>query len=312
MISQLQNLASSIVSNATTVATSTVVASSSERLPIYFLSHGSPMWAIEKNQTSEFFEVEGKSIAALADKYEGIVVVSAHWENRSGFGTPGVKVTAKDGNLDLIYDFYGFPKQMYEIKYPVAGSAVLADKVFQAVKSSGIKIEKDVSRGVDHGFWVPLRKMIDPALKIPMVQLSLAENASYDFHLNLGKALGPLVKPDPASGRTKGILFIASGSSVHNLRAINFNDINGPPDAWAKNFDDRLVKFVAETPSAEYCDKWADFVAADTATLKKAHPSVEHLMPLVVALGIASGAETQKAAAVHRHYYSNLSATCLR
>ncbi|KAJ3389583.1 hypothetical protein HDU84_008593 [Entophlyctis sp. JEL0112] len=317
MFAAVKNLASSVVSNSSAPSIEAMGAVT-DHLPVYFLSHGSPMWAIEENETAKFFEREGKNIATIADKFDGVVVISAHWETRGALlGNPSVKVTAKDGNLDLIYDFYGFPRELYEVKYPVSGSAAIANRVINAVASKGIEIAADPSRGVDHGFWVPIKKMFDPSKKTPMVQLSLAGGGDYAFHLRLGAALAPLAKPDPASGR-KGLLFITSGSATHNLRLLNFENLNSPPDAWAKKFNDDIAQLVTQvdiaplldavqTSPAEYSDKWMAFVQKDPALLKKAHPSLEHLMPLVVALGIASGAGCTKGLWVHRKMYSNLS-----
>lgn len=225
------------------------------KMPVVFVGHGSPTNAIENNSFTQNWLNFGKSIP----KPKAIVSVSAHWL------TEKTLVTAMD-KPRTIYDFYGFPKEMYELKYPAPGSPVLSDTVIVQVKEP--KIGKDFSWGLDHGTWAVLIKMF-PEADIPVIQLSIAANEPPDFHYELGKKLNFL--------RNKGILLLCSGNIVHNLRLINWE---GGAYDWAKEFDNKVKNLLDErnfTALINY-DK-LDREAALSI------PTNDHYLPMLYALG---------------------------
>ena len=210
-----------------------------------------------------------------------IVVVSAHWQ----MPRP-VRVTAWD-HAPLVYDFGGFPKELYEIAYPAPGDPSLAARI--AAMLGGATLE--TRRGLDHGAWVPLR-LAWPDAAVPVVQLSLPEAGPEEL-FQLGTALRPL--------REEGILIAASGGIVHNLRRVQLWDKNAPLDPWAVEFD-RWV--AARIEAREIQELFAYRAAAPHAAL--AVPTPEHFDPLFIALGAALPEE--KVETIFEGFqYSNLS-----
>jgi 4,5-DOPA dioxygenase extradiol len=182
--------------------------------PAIFIGHGSPENVILNN-------IFTKSLSELSKKIprpKGIVVVSAHWPTRGTF------VTTSE-NPEQIYDFYGFPQELYEVKYSPKGYPKLADEIISLGKD--IPVKADDNRGIDHGAWTIL-KHIYPDQSIPVIQLSIDFNKSEEENYKIGKVLRSL--------REKEILIIGSGNIVHNLGMINFNLPNEGFD-WAIRFD---------------------------------------------------------------------------
>lgn len=207
-------------------------------------------------------------------------MISGHWDTRE----PAVNVV--DLN-DTIYDFYGFPDAMYKLKYTPPGAPELAKRVKQVLMASGFKrVDEDKKRGLDHGAWVPLMFMY-PEADIPVCQLSIQSDKDGTYHYNMGRALAPL--------REEGVLIIGSGSTTHNLRAIQPNGT--PPPPWALRFDSWLKDALLQ---GRYEDVNHFDVKAPQA--KMAHPWPDHFYPLHVAMGAAG--ENAKAKLVH-HSWSN-------
>ncbi|RKO91363.1 Extradiol ring-cleavage dioxygenase, class III enzyme, subunit B, partial [Blyttiomyces helicus] len=226
--------------------------------PTLFLSHGSPMMAVEKDVTTDFFKQLG---ARLVTTYhpKAILIISAHWE------VPGnrVAVTTKS-------DFGGFPKELYEVKYDAIGNPALAERVGGALRDAGIECVSQPTRGLDHGAWVPLVHMF-PKADIPVVQLSLSSSLDFDFHAKIGQALRPL--------RDEGVLIIASGGAVHNLR-----ELFGPKQPWASGFDKALAEAITK-PESDAARLIAMAGLVQAPTFKGAHPRAEHFIPVAVAAG---------------------------
>jgi 4,5-DOPA dioxygenase extradiol len=191
-------------------------------------------------------------------------VVSAHWD------TPGPVVSAAK-RPETIYDFFGFPPELYQQRYPAPGAPELAQKVSQQLALAGIEAAIDPSRGLDHGAWVPLKWMY-PAADIPVTQLSVQPPLGPRHHYELGKALEPL--------RHDAVLVLASGGIVHNLRDLDWHAQTREPIPWAREFNEWIaarVKSGAVDELLAYRDL-APFA-------RRSHPSEEHFDPFFVALG---------------------------
>ena len=233
------------------------------RMPVLFVGHGSPMNAIEDNEFSRGW----KKIAREVPRPEAILCVSAHWE------TAGVLVTGME-KPPTIHDFAGFPRELFEVGYPAPGSPWLPQETIGLVRKAAVGIDR--AWGLDHGCWSVLRQMY-PAADIPVVQLSLDTSQPGQFHYDLARELAPL--------RDKGVLILASGNIVHNLRRISlpksgsFNDRYGLP--WALEAS-ALVKSLIDTGAH---DELIDYRSLGAA-VQLAVPTPEHYLPLLYALAL--------------------------
>jgi len=243
-------------------------------LPILFLSHGSPMLPFEDIEARDFMIDLGSKLP----RPKAILCISAHWDATQ----PSLTSSAKPGT---IHDFSGFPKELYQLTYPAAGSPELAQHVADLLQVAGLPARLDPERGLDHGAWNPLL-LLYPDSDIPVVQLSLLSHGSTADHVALGKALAPL--------RDEGVLILASGGAVHNLRAIAWD--GGPPPAWAKEFDDWLHDHLLAGDVPALIDYRSQIRSGAMS-----HPSEDHLLPLYVALGAAAVTDA-KAKALHRSF----------
>lgn len=236
---------------------------STNSLPTLFISHGSPMLALDRhNPAYAFLTALGHSLPRPA----AILVISAHWETT----TP--RITGAR-HLDTIHDFYGFPEPLYELGYPAAGNHALAKQVADLLRPQA---HVDLVRGLDHGAWVPLRLMY-PEADIPVLQLSLQTPLGPDHHLRLGEALRPL--------RRQAVLVIGSGGATHNLREYfhpaggyqSYEDFSAwLHDALVRGDREALLDYRQRAPEAA-----------------RNHPTEEHFLPLFVALG-AGGAHAER------------------
>ena len=230
-------------------------------LPVLFLSHGSPMHAIQPGAVRAVWE----RIARDLPRPEAILIASAHWETAA----PAITASAKP---ETIHDFYGFPKPLYEIRYPAKGDPDLASRSVNLLNQSGMKAKADPDRGLDHGAWSPLLHMY-PKADVPVVQVSVQTELGTRHHLALGRALAPLAR--------EGVLIIGSGHLTHNLR----DRSDGGPAAYAREFQD----WVKQRIDAHALDELADYRRLAPGGVR-AHPTDEHFLPLYVALG-AAGAD---------------------
>lgn len=248
-----------------------------------FLCHGAPRLALESNEYTHFIKELGNKI-----KPKAIVVFTAHWESEI------TKISSIDTNYEMIYDFYGFSKELYSIKYGAKGSTEIATKIQELLKAHGIESQLDTERGIDHGVWDILYIMY-PSAKIPVIQVSINPNMPMNKQYKLGEAIRSLGKED--------ILVIGSGSTVHNLGTIDWKAIEAAQ--WAVEFDNWLIEKV------ENNDKDALFSYLHLASYaKQAIPREEHIAPLFIAMG--SGQSTTPKL-LHRSYaYGTLSYICFQ
>jgi len=253
-------------------------AKTKDRMPVIFIGHGSPMNSVEENE----FTLSWKEIAKNIPKPKAIICISAHWTN------DGTKVTMM-ANPKTIHDFYGFPKKLYDAKYPALGSPEIAKSIIDAVKT--VKIKPDIDWGLDHGAWSVLINMY-PKADIPVVQISLDESLPLEKHLKIGKEL--------VRFRDEGVLIIGSGNLVHNLQAM---DPAAKEYDWATSFD-RFVKARLEEK---------DFNALTTykkeSSSRYALPTDEHYLPLLYALGASDGDEPKFYC--EKIFYASVSMRCV-
>lgn len=231
-------------------------------MPSLFVSHGAPTFGIDPGLAGAQLAELGR----LLGKPQAIVVVSPHWMTRS------VEITATECP-QTIHDFGGFPRALYELRYPVPGAPALAERIQQQLMDSGIPAHLDIQRGLDHGVWVPLLHLY-PEANIPTLQVSLPFDTDEHHAFSLGEALRPLAQ--------EGVLIIGSGSLTHNLYEFRMRETTGVAAAYAEEFSawvrqtvlngdkQRLLQTLQIAPYAE-----------------RAHPTTEHFLPLLVAAGAA-------------------------
>jgi len=229
-----------------------------QRLPTVFVSHGSPMLALDPGATGGFWE----QLAATLPRPQSVLCISAHWMTT----TPATSLAERP---ETIHDFYGFPAPMYEISYQAPGAPALAKRAAALIEKAGLPVALDPERGLDHGAWVPLRSMY-PAADVPVTQLAVQPRRDAAWHVRVGAALAPL--------REEGVLILGSGSATHNLREL-IRDGGGVPD-WARAFDEWLQVRI-ETGDTKALVDWEH----QAPQARRAHPTEEHFLPLFVALG---------------------------
>ncbi|MEI7765709.1 MAG: 4,5-DOPA dioxygenase extradiol [bacterium] len=229
-----------------------------KKMPILFVGHGSPMNAIEDNVFTQNF----KLIADGVEKPKAIICISAHWV------TEGTKITAME-NPKTIHDFYGFPRELYDIEYNAKGDVELAKEIQRLLGAS-----LDLEWGLDHGAWSILRHMY-PKADIPVVQISIDYRRDSSYHYHFAKKLSAL--------REKGVLIIGSGNIVHNLGMIDFENI----ETYNFGFDwaERVQKIVNEKIINGDFESFLDYkkLGQDFAL---AIPTPEHFLPLIYILGL--------------------------
>lgn len=232
-----------------------------EKMPVLFLGHGSPMNAIEENQFVAGFREVSKKIP----KPNAILCVSAHWF------TDGTFVTAME-MPKTIHDFYGFPKELFEVQYPAPGNPALAKETAELL--APVLVEEDHSWGLDHGAWSVIRHLY-PAADIPVIQLSIDYTKPPQYHFDLAKRLDKL--------REKGILIIGSGNIVHNLRMIDWRNINtvGSGWDWAIEAREKTNNWLLEGNFQNLIN----YQKQGTA-LQYAVPTPDHYLPLIYTLGL--------------------------
>lgn len=247
--------------------------------PSLFLSHGSPMLALEPSPGRDFLSGLGQEITARHGRPAAILSASAHWET----ARPALSTAARP---ETVPDFYGFPEALYQIRYPAPGAPDMARRAASLLREAGFAVDLAPNQGLDHGSWIPLHLMW-PEADIPVAQIAIQQPLGPSHHLRLGQALAPL--------RQQNVLIIGSGGAVHNVRdAISRRGDATTPD-WARDFE------------AWLCDK---ALGGDTAALLDyrarapgavmAHPRDEHFLPFFVALG--AGGPAARATALHRSF----------
>lgn len=226
-----------------------------ERMPVIFVGHGSPMNVIENNEYTKGWEM----IAASIPKPTAILSISAHWV------TKGTKVSTLE-NPKTIHDFYGFPKEMYDLEYKAQGSPEFALKTIDLLGGTAVS---DITWGLDHGTWSVLKVMY-PNADIPVYQLSIDGQASPKELFDIGKKLKSL--------RESNVLIFGSGNIVHNLGILDFS-INGGYK-WAKDFDDYIEEKIEQRDfeSIQNYRQLGDIAAYSV-------PTTEHFNPIFYILG---------------------------
>lgn len=231
-------------------------------LPSLFISHGSPMLALEPGAS-------GPALARLAAELprpRAVLVVSAHWESRE-------LLLGSAAQPRTWHDFGGFPAELYAVQYPAPGAPELALQAQQLLVEAGLPARLDEQRPRDHGAWVPLALMY-PEADIPVLQLSLPSHAGPALQLRVGQALRSL--------RGEGVLLLGSGSITHNLGELDWRAATETAEPWAGEFRDWMVDRLQAGDSAALLDYRRQ---APHAT--RNHPTDEHLLPLFFALGAA-------------------------
>lgn len=231
--------------------------------PVWFISHGSPDLVIRRQPATEFLE----QLTLPAD-LKGLVVISAHWFSQN------LQVSVQPGD-ELMYDFYGFPDELYQLRWPGQTPGWLSERLLSLFAAEALPVDA-VARPFDHGVWSPLL-LVDPKAQVPVVQLSIPAGFNPQQLWQLGELLAAL--------REEGIGIMASGAITHNLRALNWE--SGKTDRWATDFVDWLEAAMVRQDREALLDYRA---RAPHAAM--AHPHDDHLRPLFVALGAANGDAT--------------------
>jgi len=253
------------------------------KLPVLFLSHESPRLWDTPSKARDFLAKLGKDLP----RPNATVVVSAHWQEREFTVSSAAKP-------ETIYDFGGFGEHYLKISYPAPGSTVLANRLLDEISSQNIQGKLDPNRGFDHAVWIPVGLMY-PKAEIPVVSLSIKKRGSAHEHYELGLALKKL--------RRDNIMILASGTATHNLRAFFTGEepkLDDYPDASATEFNQWLKDNIHDPQQILEYRKLAPHAAT-------CHPSPDHFMPLIVALGAGS---SESVKCIHESFnYSHFAMT---
>jgi 4,5-DOPA dioxygenase extradiol len=232
--------------------------------PVLFVSHGSPMFAVEPGLLGPRLIELGHSLQDV----KAILVVSAHWQTR------GVHVSTAP-QPETIHDFGGFPAQLYQLTYPAVGAPQIARDAAELLTTAGFNVRIDGQRGLDHGAWVPMRYLRADA-GVPVFQVSMPHDLDAVGAVRLGHALAPL--------REQGVMIVGSGSLTHNLSDF-FG--GGSGSHYAQEFVDWIRRAVESRDMSSLTAYRKQAPAAS-----RAHPTEEHFLPLLVAAGASSPAES--------------------
>ena len=235
------------------------------KAPVLFVSHGAPTFALEPGLLGPALTRLGEQVQSV----RAVLVVSAHWQ------TPGVQVM-RSASPETLHDFGGFPPELYRLQYPAPGAPGVAAEAANLLEAAGYKVSMDDKRGLDHGVWVPLRYLVASA-KVPVLQVSMPYDLSAEGAVLLGNALAPL--------RASGVMIIGSGSLTHNLYEIGRT---APDDvAYAQTFAAWVRRHVEQRDVEALTD-----YRRRAPSAARAHPTEEHFLPLLVALGASDPADS--------------------
>lgn len=232
-----------------------------KKMPVLFVGHGSPMNGIEDNEFSRYWARLGREIPPPA----AVLCISAHWLTR------GTHITAMD-SPKTIHDFGGFPPELFAVQYPAPGSPAIAQQAAELIKSTDVGLDHDW--GLDHGCWTVVRHMY-PDANIPVLQMSIDYHQPPAYHYKLAKELAAL--------RAKGVLIMGSGNMVHNLRRIDWQNMDTPNYGfdWAQQINEL---FKAKIANKEH-DPLINYTSLGPAA-QLAIPTPDHYYPLLYTLGL--------------------------
>ena len=249
-------------------------------MPAVFVGHGNPMNALEHNRYTDAWSAFGAAMPTP----KAIVVISAHWY---------VNITAVTAMTmpRTIHDFYGFPQELFDVQYPAPGDPEIAARVVDVVQPTYMGLDED-SWGIDHGTWSVLVHMF-PKADVPVLQVSINAELPFDYHFNLGAKMHAL--------REEGVLIVASGNVVHNLRLIDWN-LPGKGTDWAHRFDDDARAIMtSDAAQLGHINDHADF--------RLAVPTPDHFLPLAYVAGLSAAANTPTTTLIDGYEMGSLSMT---
>jgi len=251
------------------------------RMPALFIGHGSPMNTLERNGFTDAWRALGLRLP----RPRALLVVSAHWY----FGATAVTAMPKPRT---IHDFYGFPQALFDFDYPAPGAPDVAQEIVAAAQPAWVGLDQD-QWGLDHGTWSVLAHLY-PQADVPVVQLSINALRPLEYHANLAAKLAPL--------RNKGVMIVASGNVVHNLRAVQWQQPNAAFD-WAKRFDDAVVAQLADAPG--------DILKVrEHPDYARAVPTPDHFIPLLYLAGLAAAEDSRPEPIVRGYSMGSISMSC--
>lgn len=229
-----------------------------KRMPVLFIGHGSPMNGVEINPFTKSLQQLGKNLP----RPKAIMVISAHWLTNGTYvlNSPYPKT---------IYDFGGFPEELYKVKYDAPGAPEFAQKTKEIITSTTAKLDSDW--GLDHGAWTILKHLY-PAADIPVYQLSIDASKPASYHYSLAKELSAL--------RDKGVLIIGSGNIVHNLGRLSWENPNAKFD-WSIEFDETVKKYL----NNHQHDELVHYEKLGKAALLSV-PTNDHYLPMIYSIGL--------------------------
>ena len=251
------------------------------KTPALFIGHGSPMNTLEQNGYTEAWRAFGRHLP----RPKALLVVSAHWY----FGATAITAMPQPRT---IHDFYGFPQALFDFEYPAPGDSDLAREITELVKPQWIGLDRD-QWGLDHGTWSVLAHMY-PDAHIPVLQLSINALRPLDYHLQLAARLAPL--------REQGVMIVASGNVVHNLRELQWKQPDLAYD-WAERFDDAVAEQLSQAP--------ADILRVlDHPDYRLAVPTPDHFIPLLYLAGLAAADGRALESLVRGYAMGSISMSC--
>lgn len=239
-----------------------------ERMPVLFLGHGSPMNAIEENEFVAGFRKVGRELPHP----KAVLCISAHWETKGTFVTAMQKPRT-------IHDFGGFPKALFDVQYPAPGSPELAKETRNLVKKTSVGLDES-QWGLDHGAWSVIKHLY-PKADVPVIQMSLDYSQSPQYHYELARELAAL--------RKKGILIVGSGNMVHNLRMVAWDRLNDKEYGfdWALEAREKMNSLIRSGDHAPLINFRAQGKAFDLSI-----PTPEHFLPLLYVLALQERGES--------------------